>query len=1167
MKFKTINKKLVILTFLFFLFSSTIFAYSHKSYVSDQNLEASDLNVSTSSGGGYTMDTNADYNWIEIADPSTKMEDLSSGDYYTDYIYFDQGWQFPFYNRLFSNIRICKNGFMNFGDFFEFGVDKIPDIRNTYLISVLESSFDPSIGGDIYYEFKGSEPNRYLVIQYQDMVCESTGEIVGAFQVIFYENGDIKFQYKEVNDVILPDIGLDRGDLRNYNNFDPLLPLNLKAIQFSYNGIHEVDFKLSPEKNEEYAWIVSEINNTLMSEFLGSNWYSEMGYLSEPSMLEKTKINITSITQNETHRKVDYDLWDWIYKSNSFSLNPESQDLVEFQKNSTISQNPHNLSNLIPFFLPQNPYIYSKFIDNLDDHYFFDYSYYNKTILNYGKSEFIGEHEMRYNAKAKYNESGFLMEYAIIKTNYTSYEETEIFKIESLSSDSLYYTKFNLNYDTNEEFNWFITQINNTKMKEFLGIDWHSKLGLPLNTKPGYKMKLTVNSISENSTHMTMDYDYWDFEYRFDKFPVSAQNYEMLSFLKDPWLNKDDSLEKILPYFLPSPNHIYFKALELDPSLYQDFWYYESINKTTIIYCKGDYEIRGYYNGSGILKALNIRDRTTYDTIFNLELLSTNHLKNFTISTEELNDQVWFINKYEESDLFNALGDDWGSYFGITTSNIANWYKMKINLTDSVKNETHYQINYSTTKWINRNDNFSDISDFKNSIEFRIDPFNYTNIHKLSNLMPLIIPSPTYYYLRYSNLLNKSYYFGQTNHYSGNIYYYYYFHKFEFYTAIQLRLSTSAGDLSIIGIYDDTGILNTLRIYNVTGAKEIFTMTSINENSKPSYIGLSEGETHNYKFYFNESCSYTAKGLKVEINYIDGDDFDNDTKILSSNYIMNENNEWIEAATGEAPYIPFKVRNLEKIYNNETINAKRLVDNIFMFMPNFTNWTKLSEECEITLNQSYYYNYTVEPLTNGLIIHSEDGYYKFKYNYTSEGILHTAGQINGDEYYWKVSPGLPDISPDDDTEDNQAPNITIHSPKKEEKYGNIPPSYNISVIEENLDYMYYTINNKNTTYTFSNTTGILNQTAWEDLKDGNVTIEFYAVDQAGNIGSANVTVIKETTSTADEGTDDEEGDDTTQTDQSSIPSYNLTIFFLTSIIGIVSISILFKRKKKIKSIY
>ncbi|MFX1312595.1 MAG: hypothetical protein ACFFHD_08295 [Promethearchaeota archaeon] len=128
------------------------------------------------------------------------------------------------------------------------------------------------------------------------------------------------------------------------------------------------------------------------------------------------------------------------------------------------------------------------------------------------------------------------------------------------------------------------------------------------------------------------------------------------------------------------------------------------------------------------------------------------------------------------------------------------------------------------------------------------------------------------------------------------------------------------------------------------------------------------------------------------------------------------------------------------------------------------------------------------------------------------------------------------------TEEKILPIIIIHSPLENETFGKIAPDFKISLIEEALNSTWYTIEGVATDFYFTELNGSIDQDAWNNLPEGEITLTFYARDAAGNIGTEYVIVIKSIPEPTP-----------------SIPGYDL--FLLSSIIGIVSIIVL-KRLKK-----
>jgi len=88
------------------------------------------------------------------------------------------------------------------------------------------------------------------------------------------------------------------------------------------------------------------------------------------------------------------------------------------------------------------------------------------------------------------------------------------------------------------------------------------------------------------------------------------------------------------------------------------------------------------------------------------------------------------------------------------------------------------------------------------------------------------------------------------------------------------------------------------------------------------------------------------------------------------------------------------------------------------------------------------------------------------------------------------------------------PSIIINFPSENGVFGTTAPGFSVDITDNFLDDMWYTLDGGLHNYTFTGSTGTINQTAWDELPDGMVTITFYASDYADNIGSAEVTIEK-----------------------------------------------------------
>jgi parallel beta-helix repeat protein len=133
--------------------------------------------------------------------------------------------------------------------------------------------------------------------------------------------------------------------------------------------------------------------------------------------------------------------------------------------------------------------------------------------------------------------------------------------------------------------------------------------------------------------------------------------------------------------------------------------------------------------------------------------------------------------------------------------------------------------------------------------------------------------------------------------------------------------------------------------------------------------------------------------------------------------------------------------------------------------------------------------------------------------------------------------------------DDITPIITIISPLFDNVFGLDAPNYQITIVELNLDTIWYTLDGGATNYTITGLTGTFNQLAWEALSEGSVTIRFYANDIAGNIGFTDVEVIIEIP---------EDVDALPIISFGKFGNYYILFTFLT----ILSFIILEKRKKK-----
>ncbi|MFW9829067.1 MAG: hypothetical protein ACFFEY_15935 [Candidatus Thorarchaeota archaeon] len=440
-RFLRLSLVLLILIASFIPFYSIILNSYHEYNIIREN---SDLRASSYNGGGYIMNYNAVYSWIEISTSGTLMNISNENDSYEAISFSSEGWNFTYYEKQYNTIYVSTNGWMSFtnlGDT-QSSCAPIPDLNNKNIdcVALLCDDLSPFNGGDIYYEFRGLAPFNYLIIEYHNIYSDNNNYI-GSFEVIFNQTGLIKFQYQNINYLSQYDaiVGLDHGDLINYNSYSGInknnLPYINKAIEFTFNEISEIEYSLNVEIDNEYTWIVAEIDDYIMGKVFGSNWESIYGFFPDPKKFTKFKVNVTEIVENSTHWDITYSIWNWTNKINNFNTTPDGNDLLIFRKEPLNYTSPHNLTHIFPLFIP-TPIFHYLNRSNLTES--------DSKISSYGSdgdyvvlgdsmmsSTIIDGHNIEFGRKAHYNKYGILdwMDFYYLNQSWESTEEKSIFTI------------------------------------------------------------------------------------------------------------------------------------------------------------------------------------------------------------------------------------------------------------------------------------------------------------------------------------------------------------------------------------------------------------------------------------------------------------------------------------------------------------------------------------------------------------------------------------------------------------------------------------------------------------------------------------------------------------------------------------------------------------------
>ncbi len=196
----------------------------------------------------YTMVPGYTYTWI---DASGGTELLLTDDGYST---VSLPFEFQFYNETFSTIYLGANGYLSFVDSSpsDYSNDPIPssDLDNYYLIAPFWDDLYPPSGGHIYVQSFGT----YWVAEWLD-IYHIMGPLVGSFEVVLYETGEIVFNYDYLDATGYGyTCGLNLGvDTDYYNSYQGLNDLIEDfSIQFTTTTVNTApDAPTNPVPSDE----------------------------------------------------------------------------------------------------------------------------------------------------------------------------------------------------------------------------------------------------------------------------------------------------------------------------------------------------------------------------------------------------------------------------------------------------------------------------------------------------------------------------------------------------------------------------------------------------------------------------------------------------------------------------------------------------------------------------------------------------------------------------------------------------------------------------------------------------------------------------------------------------------------------------------------------------
>ncbi len=143
---------------------------------------------------GYIYNTDVSMTWIDATGGPSTGQDDNCGDFAAVPI----GFSFKFYEKAYSTVYVGYNGVLtfdpNYSGCFTHGQTPLPSTPNNVIAPYWNHFRDDA--DKIHYLYGGITPNRFLVIEWHQMIDYSDSNCTYTFETILHENGDVVFQYQ-----------------------------------------------------------------------------------------------------------------------------------------------------------------------------------------------------------------------------------------------------------------------------------------------------------------------------------------------------------------------------------------------------------------------------------------------------------------------------------------------------------------------------------------------------------------------------------------------------------------------------------------------------------------------------------------------------------------------------------------------------------------------------------------------------------------------------------------------------------------------------------------------------------------------------------------------------------------------------------------------------------
>ncbi len=168
---------------------------------------AGEQGVGASDDYGYTWDDTVPVDWVDATNGTqADISGSSSGKFHGP---VEVGFAFPYYEGAYTQVWIGGSGFLTFSESGTWPSQSqipAPSEPNNVVAPYWAPMYLSSSGmiGQIYFFSGGQAPDRYFVVEWYQVAGGAPTDGTGGddqyhFQVILYENGDMRFQYLLMN--------------------------------------------------------------------------------------------------------------------------------------------------------------------------------------------------------------------------------------------------------------------------------------------------------------------------------------------------------------------------------------------------------------------------------------------------------------------------------------------------------------------------------------------------------------------------------------------------------------------------------------------------------------------------------------------------------------------------------------------------------------------------------------------------------------------------------------------------------------------------------------------------------------------------------------------------------------------------------------------------------